>query len=89
MIEETDDPDRDHLGDHTGHHHRDADDEPDAGDDRPAAGDAPQRRAAEGGGELGILFDEGALHLLEQSQLLFGEGHGFLQGPMRNRVLPA
>ena len=36
---------------------------------------AAQRGAAQGGGELGVLLDEGALHLLEQSELLFGERH--------------
>ena len=33
--------------------------------------EVPRRRR----GELRVLFDEGALHLLEQSQLLFGEWH--------------
>ena len=41
-----------------------------------ATGGAAKRGAAQGGGELRILLDEGALHLLEQSQLLFGEWHG-------------
>ena len=50
----------------------------DAGEDRAAAGQAAQRGAAQRGGELGVLLDEGALHLLEQSQLLFGERHGVL-----------
>ena len=40
--------------------------------------DAAQRGAAQRGGELRVLLDEGALHLLEQSQLLFGERHGVL-----------
>ncbi len=31
--------------------------------------------AAQGGGELRVLLDEGALHLLEQSEFLFGEWH--------------
>ena len=50
----------------------------DAGSDRPATRRAAQRRAAQGGGELGVLLDEGALHLLEQSQLLFREWHRVL-----------
>ena len=58
---------------------RDAEHEDDAGKDRPAAGRAAQRGAAQGGGELRVLLDEGALHLLEQSQLLFRERHRSLQ----------
>ena len=75
-------PIRRHLGDRAGHQDRDADEEDHAGEDGPAAGRAAQRGAAQGGGELRVLLDEGALHLLEQSQLLFGEWHRFLpSGP--------
>ena len=43
--------------------------------DRAAAGGAAQGGAAQRGGELGVLLHEGALHLLEQSQLFLGERH--------------
>ena len=66
------------AGDGAGHQHADADHEADAGQDRAAPGGAAQVGAAKGGGELGVLLDEGALHLLEQSQLFLGERHGFL-----------
>ena len=41
-----------------------------------SAGDALEGRSAQGGRELGVLLDEGALHLLEQSQFFLGELHG-------------
>ena len=63
------------LGDGTGHQDRDTEHEADPGDDRPATGGAAERRAAQRRGELGVLLDEGALHLLEQSELLFREWH--------------
>ena len=53
-------------------------DEADAGQDRTALGGAAQVGAAEGGGELGVLLDEGAFHLLQRSQLFLGERHGNL-----------
>ena len=40
--QEADDPHGDQVGDHARHHHRDADDEADAGQDRAAAGQAAQ-----------------------------------------------
>ena len=54
----------------------DAGHEDHAAEDHPPAGGALERRAAQGGGELGVLLDEGALHLLEQSQFFLGELHG-------------
>ena len=47
-----------------------------------APGSTTEGRAAQGGGELRVLLDEGALHLLEQSQLFLGERHGSSCGNM-------
>ena len=65
-------------GDGAGHQDADAGHEADAGQDRAAPGGAAQVGAAEGGGELGVLLDEGAFHLLQRSQLFLGERHGNL-----------
>ena len=63
------------AGDRAGHQHHDTEREADPGDDRPSTSRAAERRAAQRRGELRVLLDEGALHLLEQSELLFREWH--------------
>ena len=64
------------IEEHGGDEQADADDEDDAAEDHAAASSALEGGAAQRGGELGVLFDEGALHLLEQSQFFLGELHG-------------
>jgi hypothetical protein len=72
---ESGDADEPQAADRAAHEHRDADREHEPGEDRLAARSLAQRGAAQGGSQLRVLFDERALHLLEQSQLLFGEWH--------------
>src|SRR5436189_178922 len=43
--------------------------------DCASPGSASERGAPQRGGELRVFLDEGALHLLEQSELLFREWH--------------
>jgi hypothetical protein len=68
--------------DGSGHQHTDAGHETDARQDGSALGGAAQVGAAKGGGELGVLLDEGAFHLLERSQFFLGERHGNLPSQM-------
>ena len=56
-----------------------------AGLEGAAAGRLTERRAAQCRGELRVLLHESALHLLEQSQLLFGEWHRILHACSRRR----
>ena len=48
------------------------------GEQGSAARGGPQRGAPHRRRELGVLGDQGALHLLEQTQLFFRERHGDL-----------
>ena len=50
--------------------------EDDPAEDRSPTGSALEGRAAPRGGELGVLLDEGALHLLQQAGLFLGQRHG-------------
>src|SRR5215204_4766176 len=74
---EPDDPDLPQAADRAAHQDRDADREDEPGEQCAAASRLAKRRTTEGRGEFRVLFDERALHLLEQSQLLFGEWHRF------------
>ena len=65
--------------DGAGHQHGDAHGEHDTGDHRAPSSALAQRRSAQGRGELRVLLHERALHLLQKSQLLFGEWHRILQ----------
>ena len=65
------DAERDDLEDRAGHEDRDADDEDEDADDHLPTCLLAQPGAAQRRGELGVFRDERALHLLQQTQLLF------------------
>ena len=61
----------------------------DPGQDGTAPGGTTEAGAAQSGGELGVLLDEGALHLLQRSKLFFGERHGVLPSTVGSRSVYA
>jgi hypothetical protein len=75
---EAEDADEGDPADGAGHQDADTGQETDRGEDRAALGGAAEVGATEGRGELRILLDEGALHLLQRSKLFLGERHGNL-----------
>ena len=75
---EAEDTEPDLLGDRATHEHRDADDEDDGRGDRAHARHAFQGAPTQRGDELGVLLGKRLLHLLQQTEFLFGERHDFL-----------
>ena len=70
---------RDRLGDGAADEDGQADDDQDGAELQLAAGLQPAVAGADGRGELGIVIDEGALDLLQQTLLVLGERHVDLQ----------
>ena len=64
--------------DGTAHEHGDADDEDDGGSDRAHSRHALQRASTQRRDELRVLLGKRLLHLLQQTEFLFGERHGIL-----------
>ena len=64
--------------DSAAHEHHDADDEDHGGSDGAHARHAFQGAPTQRRDELGILLGKRLLHLLQQTEFLFGERHDFL-----------